>query len=188
MPAADAEPAATLPAASLEVNSAQKDEAVAATPARAASKRLSIPWGQVGSWAALILLVTAIGWAAIQYRQIIANLWPQSASLYAALGMPVNVRGIALVNVAYQQDFEDGQPVLAVTGKVVNISDKEMVVPGIRVVLTDEEKHELYHWTFDPGVPSLKAGAESSFVTRLSSPPPEARNLNIRFLDIGESQ
>jgi predicted Zn finger-like uncharacterized protein len=140
---------------------------------------------QIAGWAALILMVVGIGWSAVQYRQTIANLWPESASVYAALGMPVNVRGMALINIAYQQDFEDGQPVLSVTGKVVNISNHELPVPGLRVVLTDDSRHELYRWTFDVGVPTLKAGAESPFVTRLSSPPPEARNLNISFADAG---
>jgi predicted Zn finger-like uncharacterized protein len=144
------------------------------------------PPAQVAGWAVLILMVAGIGWSAVQFRQTIANLWPETASVYAALGMPVNVRGMALVNIAYQQDFEDGQPVLSVTGKVVNISNHELPVPGLRVVLTDDSKHELYRWTFDVGVPTLKAGAESSFVTRLSSPPPEARNLNITFADASQ--
>jgi hypothetical protein len=99
--------------------------------------------------------------------------------------MPVNLRGIALTDVAYQQEFEDGQPVLSVTGKVVNVSDRELPVPELQVVLTDDSRRELYHWTFDAGIPTLKPGAQSAFVTRLSSPPADARNLNIRFADAG---
>ena len=72
--------------------------------------------------------------------------------------------------------------------KVVNICGRELPVPEISVVLTDDAKHELYHWTFDVGVPTLKAGAESPFITRLSSPPPEARNLNVRFADSGAGE
>ncbi|MSP94805.1 MAG: DUF3426 domain-containing protein [Alphaproteobacteria bacterium] len=139
--------------------------------------------GQLVGWAALIIVVVAVGWSVVQFRQTIANLWPQSASLYAALGMPVNLRGIALTDVAYQQEFEDGLPVLSVTGKVVNVSDRELPVPELQVVLTDDARRELYHWTFDAGVPSLKPGAESAFTTRLSSPPADARNLNIRFAE-----
>ena len=114
----------------------------------------------------LVLMVVAIGWSVVQFRQTIAQLWPQSASLYAAIGLPVNLRGIALTDVSYKQEFEDGQPVLSVTGKVVNISDREQPVPEIRVVITDDARRELYHWTFDAGVPTLKPHAQSSFVTR----------------------
>jgi predicted Zn finger-like uncharacterized protein len=148
----------------------------------------SVAIAQMIGWAALILLLGGIGWGTVQYRQTIGSLWPQTASLYAALGLPVNVRGVALTNIAYKQEYEDGQPVLSVTGKVVNISDREVPVPEIRVVLLDDAKHELYHWTFDAGVPSLKPGAESPFMTRLSSPPAEARNLNVRFADTGETR
>ena len=143
---------------------------------------------QTSGWAALVLLAVSVGWSSVQFRQDIADMWPQSASLYAALGMPVSANGITISNIAYQQEVEDGQPVLAVSGKVVNVGDRELPVPVIRVVLTDGAKNEIYHWTFDVGVPSLKPGAESPFVTRLASPPPEARNLNIRFAQAGDSQ
>jgi predicted Zn finger-like uncharacterized protein len=145
-------------------------------------------FAQSAGWAALIALIAAIGWASVQYRQTIASLWPQSASLYAAVGLPVNVRGIQLTNISYQQEYQDGQPVLSVTGKVVNISNRELPVPEIRVVLLDDAKHELYHWNFDAGIPTLKPGGESTFVTRLSSPPPEARNLNVRFAESGDAR
>jgi hypothetical protein len=139
-------------------------------------------------WLALLLLLGTIGWATIAYRETIASVWPPSASLYSLLGMPVNVRGVALTNIAYKQEYEGGQPVLSVTGKIVNVSNREQSVPEIRVVLMDDAKRELYHWTFDAGVPTLKPGAETPFTTRLSSPPADARNLNVRFAETGDSR
>ena len=140
------------------------------------------------AWAALILLAVMIGWAAVQYRQTIVEMWPGVSPLYEVLGLPVEAEGIALTDIAYQHEVEDGQPVLSVTGKIVNVSDRELPVPIIRVMLSDQDQHEIYHWMFNSGVQSLKPGAESSFVTRLSSPPAEARNLNIRFAEAGETQ
>ena len=145
-------------------------------------------FAQSAGWVVLIALIAVIGWASVQYRQAIVGVWPQSASIYAAVGLPVNVRGIQLTNISYQQEYQDGQPVLSVTGKVVNISNRELPVPEIRVVLLDDAKHELYHWNFDAGIPTLKPGGESTFVTRLSSPPPEARNLNVRFAESGDAR
>jgi hypothetical protein len=145
-------------------------------------------FAQAVGWLALIGLLGSIGWASITYRETIASVWPPSASLYSLLGMPVNVRGIALTNIAYKQEYESGQPVLSVTGKIVNVSDREQPVPEIRVILMDDAKRELYHWTFDAGVPTLKPGAESPFTTRLSSPPADARNLNVRFAEAGDSR
>jgi predicted Zn finger-like uncharacterized protein len=145
-------------------------------------------FAQTVGWLALILLIGTIGWGTIKYRETIASLWPQSASLYSVLGLPVNVRGIKLTNVAYKQEYEDGQPVLSVTGMVVNVSKSDQAIPEIRVVLLDDAKHELYHWTFDAGIQTLKPGGESPFMTRLSSPPAEARNLNVRFVEKGETR
>ena len=140
------------------------------------------------AWAALILLAVTIGWAAVQYRQTIVELWPGVAPLYEVMGLPVQSEGITLTDIAYQHEVEDGQPVLSVSGKVVNVSDRELPVPIIRVMLSDSDQHEIYHWMFNAGVQSLKPGAESPFVTRLSSPPAEARNLNIRFAEAGETK
>jgi predicted Zn finger-like uncharacterized protein len=81
-------------------------------PVRARGRRLHL--AQAVGWAVLLLMVGGIVWSAVQYRQFIANVWPESASVYAALGMPVNVRGMALTNISYKQDIEGGQPVLSV--------------------------------------------------------------------------
>ena len=153
-----------------------------------AERSWAVRLAQGAGWVVLFVLIGAIGWSIVQYRLTIASLWPQSASFYAMIGMPVNVRGIALTNIAYRQEYQDGQPVLSVTGKVVNVSNKEQPVPEIRVVLLDDAKHELYQWTFDAGIPTLKPGGEGAFVTRLSSPPAEARNLDVRFAEAGDKR
>jgi predicted Zn finger-like uncharacterized protein len=145
-------------------------------------------FAQSVGWLALIGLLGSIGWASITYRETIASVWPQSASLYRLLRMPVNIRGIAITNITYKQEYESGQPVLSVTGKLVNVSNREQPVPELRVVISDDAKRELYHWTFDAGVPALKPGAESPFTTRLSSPPADTRNLDVRFAEAGDSR
>jgi hypothetical protein len=85
----------------------------------AAAHRLggaSQAWPRAGSaWLALVLV---IGWSGMRFRQEIATLWPQSASLYAALGKPVNTTGLAIGHVSYRNETQDGQPVLAITGQL----------------------------------------------------------------------
>jgi predicted Zn finger-like uncharacterized protein len=137
--------------------------------------------GVVGGWAGLVIVILVIGWGAVSYRQQIARLWPQSASLYKVLGLPVNARGLAFTDVNYKRETEDKQTVLAVSGKLVNISGHERAVPQIRVILTGDRGHELYHWDFTPEVSVLKAGQSASFLTRLSRPPDGARHLTLEF-------
>ena len=76
-------------------------------------------------------------------------------TFYAALDMKVNLRGIEIAGVTYQNQLENGEPVLAISGKLVNVSGHELPVPPLRVSLSNDSNRELYHWTFDAGVTTL---------------------------------
>jgi predicted Zn finger-like uncharacterized protein len=141
--------------------------------------------GLAVGWAALAAILVTIGWSAVRFRQDIASLWPQSSSLYAALGLPVNARGIAFTDVTYRRESDDGQAVLAVSGNLVNISTHELSVPAVRVALIDDDRRELYHWNFTPNVVTLRPGQIAPFLTRLPSPPAGARHIEIRFAEHG---
>ena len=140
----------------------------------------------VGGWAALILVVLLIAFAAVRYRQDIATIWPQSAGVYSSLGLQVNSSGIDFRQVEYRRESEDGQVVLAVSGQIVNAGQRELPVPQtVRVTLSDASNHELYHWTFKPTATVLAPGQTIPFNTRLSSPPAAARHLEVRFAKDG---
>ena len=116
------------------------------------------------------------------YRQDIAAIWPQSASVYSGIGLKVNAGGIDFRNVASKRESEDGQPVLVVTGEIVNLASRDLPIPQtVRVTLNDGDKRELYHWDFKPGAATLKPGGTLPFRTRLSSPPVAARELVVSF-------
>jgi predicted Zn finger-like uncharacterized protein len=133
-------------------------------------------------WIGLIAVVLLIGLSAVRYRQEITVIWPQSAGVYSSLGMNVNAHGIDFTDVDYHRESEDGQVVLAVTGRIINKGSRELPVPqNVRVTLSDASNHELYHWNFAPGIQTLKAGQTTSFHTRLSNPPATARHLEVRF-------
>jgi hypothetical protein len=141
--------------------------------------------GLIAGWLGLVAVILVIGWSTLTYRQQIATVWPQAASVYAALGLHVNTRGLDFVDVAYHHETEDGQQVLAVSGKLVNISAHEQSVPPIEVTLTDDSKRMLYHWSFNSSVQTLRPGQQVAFMTRLSSPPSGARHLELRFAAAG---
>jgi hypothetical protein len=54
-------------------------------------------------------------------------------------------------------------------------------VPPIRLVLLDENGNQLYQWTEKLKVDRLKPKQEEQLVARLSSPPPNSRELVIEF-------
>lgn len=150
-----------------------------------ASMRRGRVVGTIG-WAALVLFVAGSIYGVVQYRRDIATFWPATAKLYEAAGAPINLVGFELAQVSYERQDENGLPVLAIKGQVVNISDETKPVPRVRVALLDDKQKELYHWTFALAEPELKPKGKASFVTRLSSPPVGARDLEVRFVERGE--
>jgi hypothetical protein len=150
----------------------------------APSKRRS--FGRYGPLAAVVLLGLALVAAAYQFRVDIVRVWPQSASLYGLVGMEINTRGLWFRDVTYEREFQDGMHILVLEGRIVNITGEPQSVPPVRVSLRDAEQRELYHWTFTVDEKRLDADASSPFVTRLSSPPLDARDVEIRFVQPGD--
>ncbi len=136
----------------------------------------------VAGWAGLFVVVLLIAFAAVKYRQHIASIWPQSAGVYNSLGLAVNTSGLDFHKVNYRREAEDGQIVLAVSGEIVNTSSRQLPVPQtVRVTLSDDNKRELYRWTFKPSVTVLAPGQSAPFLTRLASPPSAATTLEVSF-------
>lgn len=174
----EAIPAPVQPEPMLRAPRPQQGAPAPARPLRPLLPMLGVALG----WIGLIAVVLLIGLSAVRYRQEITVIWPQSAGVYSSLGMNVNAHGIDFTDVDYHRESEDGQVVLAVTGRIVNKGARELPVPqNMRVTLSDASNHELYHWNFAPGIQTLKAGQSSAFHTRLSNPPATARHLEVRF-------
>jgi len=150
------------------------------------TRNWSAPAGLAAGWVALAAFVVLIGWAGIRFRQEVAMLWPQSASLYAALGKPVNIRGLEFSSLSYHQENQDGQAVLAITGRLINITSHELSVPRIRMTLTDDDKRVLDQWSFSTGVTTLRPGQAVTFVQRVTSPPSGARHAQAQLAENGE--
>ena len=153
-----------------------------ATPTRRApGEQTAVAAGWIGLAAILLLIV----WGGVRYRDAIASVWPQTSTLYAALGMPVNTRGIAFTSVSYRRETEAGQQVLTVNGTLVNVSGRDVPVPNIEVTLTDNGQRKVDHWVFSPGISNMKPGQRTAFATRRTNPPSEARHLEMAFAEAG---
>ena len=148
------------------------------TPLFEAEPRSAV-WAQRAAtatgWIGLVLILFLIGWTGIHFRQDIATLWPRSASLYKSVGLGVNPRGIEIVDVRNSVNRQNGARVLVVSGKLVNISGRELPVPQIRIALLDGSQRELYHWPVLAAVATLRPGQSEPFQTRLADPPRAAQ-------------
>src|SRR5262245_5966521 len=147
---------------------------------RAAHRRAQ--WPVSGLPAALLALV-AFNAALIGWRAEIVRFLPQTASLYAAIGLPVNLRGLAFADVASATEAHDGVPVLVVEGTIVSANERAAEVPRLRFSVRNRNGQEIYAWTALPSRSVLAPGETLTFRSRLASPPPEAHDVLVRFFN-----
>lgn len=157
--------------------SSPEDDLVGPRPWQLALARAIVGVG----WIGIVVVILALGWAALIYRPQLIEYWPQSASLYASIGIKPDLAVLKFSDVGYRSTIEDGQPMLTVSGRLVNDGAKEMSVPVIRAVLIDDAHREVYHWTFSPKQLTLPPGQSTKFASRIASPPSAARHLELHF-------
>jgi hypothetical protein len=137
--------------------------------------------GSYREWAILVSSAAVIATIVIGLREPIVRALPSAAALYAMAGLPVNLRGMDFADISYERHFENGVSVLAITGKIVNLTEREKLVPKVRFSLWDDAQQELYHWSMKIRHKPLAPNKSAIFVARLASPPTNVRAVEIRF-------
>ena len=131
----------------------------------------------------LIVVLTAVLLGVLQWRATVVRHFPQTASLFSMLGMPVNLRGLTFQEVKSKGEFHDGVMVLVVEGVIVNLTRNTLDVPRLRFSLRNGAGHEVYAWTALPTRNTLGSGDGLPFRTRLASPPADGRDVIVRFFN-----
>ncbi len=139
-----------------------------------------IVWGATGA----ALAASASGM--VMFRQDVAELWPRSASAFAALGLDVNVYGLEFYDLAVERDFSGATPVLVVSGEVRNIGRDDKAVPPVRISLRDNNSHEIFELVNAITDQPIAAGAAVPFQIRVENPPTDAVDLEATFASFGE--
>jgi len=147
--------------------------------ASARSQRLRAQFGPP----ALILLLSLCIMALVAWRTTIVQFVPQTASFYAAIGLPVNLRELVFNNVKIAKETRDGVPVLLVEGNIVSTSKYPVQVPRMRFSLRNAAGQEIYSWTAMPDRSILAPGATLPFRSRLASPPSDGHEVVVRFFN-----
>jgi hypothetical protein len=178
-PLAPAEPSASEPTAPTPPPF-EDIETVAARRARELAKRRR--WRQPG-WSTAILALIAVNLALVGWRSDIVRWLPQTASLYAAIGLPVNLRGLSFANVTTEKETHENVQVLIVEGLIVNDGKRPAEVPRLRFAIRNQSGQEIYSWTALPARNVLLAGEAMQFRTRLASPPREGQQVLVRFFN-----
>jgi len=138
---------------------------------------------QQSSWTTALLVLIALNLALVGWRSDVVRWLPQTASLYAAIGLPVNLRGLVFTNVATEKETHDGVAVLLVEGTIVNAAKRAVEVPRLRFAIRNQDGHEIYSWTALPDRNALMPGEALPFRSRLASPPREGQQVLVRFFN-----
>jgi hypothetical protein len=129
----------------------------------------------------LLAALAAAGALGLLGRDAVVRAVPNLAGLYAALGLPVNVRGLEFRHVTGRSDIDDGMPVLAVEGEIANVAARSVAVPALRLALRGAARDELYAWIVEPPKRAASPGESLRFRARLPAPPADAKEVTVRF-------
>jgi predicted Zn finger-like uncharacterized protein len=157
-------------------------ESVAARRIKRPPPRRNAGW-QAPVWSIAILLLLAINIGLIAFRADIVRLFPQTAAVYSALGLEVNLRGLVFTELVIRKETQDGTPLLVVEGAIKSVSKRDINVPRLRFAVRNAKGHEVYSWTALPAHNTIAPGATMPFRSRLASPPPEAHAVLVRFFN-----
>lgn len=141
--------------------------------------------GAIAGWILLVLFVIVFFGSALAFRGDVARIWPATAALYRAVGLPIE-SPLKFRQVENEVQTENGLTVLALKGEIVNEHDRTLAVPRVRVAFRDRAGQEIYHYFFAVPEAELEPGATAEFVTRVSSPPAGASDVVLRFVEPGE--
>jgi predicted Zn finger-like uncharacterized protein len=135
------------------------------------------PIGLPTACAAMGALVLAL----MIWRVDVVRLLPQTAGFYRMVGLDVNLRGLMFKDVKITSETVEGKPVLVIEGVIVGETSKPVELPRLRFSVRDAQGAEIYAWNAVLEQPILRPGEKAWFKSRLASPPPEGRNIDVRF-------
>ena len=132
-------------------------------------------------WTALILVLFAFNVALIGARSEVVRFFPQTASLFASVGLPVNLRHLKFENMRISKETQEGLSALVIEGTIISVASKPTEVPRLRFAARDASGQEVYTWNALPSRSILGPGEKLDFRSRFVSPPPNATDVMVRF-------
>lgn len=132
-------------------------------------------------WVALVLLLLGVNIAIVAGRHQIVRYLPQTASLFASIGLPVNLRNLEFEGIKISKETQDGVSILIIEGNIVNTVGTATDVPRLRFAARNASGQEVYTWSMQPARSILGPGDSLPFTSRLAAPPADAVDILVRF-------
>ncbi len=145
-------------------------------------------WRPCGALAPAVVLagLAVATMTAVAARATIVSIAPATASVYASVGLPVNLLGLSIAKVhATIAQQTEGPGELVVSGEIENLRDAKMSLPNVRLTLRGEDGREMYVWTAKGPKTSLNAHERVAFRARLAAPPNGVCDVLVKFAEPG---
>ncbi len=138
-------------------------------------------------WTAVILVLVACNVALVGARSEVVRYLPQTASLFAAIGLPVNLRNLKFENVKISKEAQDGVDTLVVQGAIASEAGKPVAVPRLRFAARNSTGQEVYTWTMPPPRSILGPSERLEFRSQIPAPSADARDVMVRFVTANDT-
>jgi predicted Zn finger-like uncharacterized protein len=119
----------------------------------------------------------------VTWRSDVVRWLPKTASLYAAIGLPVNLRGVVFTAIRTEAGNRNGVQVLTVAGTLVSTSAVSVKVPRLRFAIRSRSGDEIQSWTAPPPKTVLAAGETVLFQSQIEAPSREGAQVLVRFVN-----
>ena len=128
------------------------------------------------------IVATVIGaMALIGLREKIVRISPRAAAPYAAVGLPVNLDGLAFAGVRSRVEREGTRKALVVEGEIVNLRRDANLLPPLALSVRGADGQDKYAWTTRAPKQRLEGGERIAFRARLAAPPEDGAEVLVRF-------
>lgn len=151
----------------------------APAPARIPAGRSFI--GAVAALASIAFLV-----AFVDGRENAVAAVPDLAGLYEAIGLPVNLQGLAISDLTGRRHMTGDSARLTVSGVLVNLKEDDQPVPGLIVELRDSAHHPIRAIAIAPPVARLAGLDSKAFQVVIDDVPKTAIDVAVRFAPPGQ--
>lgn len=163
----------------IEAEAELTEETAAAAPKLPIWKRVdpkvAAGWG--GYAFSLVLFVVVM----ILARGPVVQMAPAMAGIYQLFDIPVNIRGLAFVNVQQSWQVNEGRIELQVEGEIANLTKRYKTMPRLIIGGLSEDRKEVFRWVAQVREKPLLPNETARFSTQMPAPPQSARHLLIRF-------
>ncbi|ACG77045.1 conserved hypothetical protein [Phenylobacterium zucineum HLK1] len=150
------------------------------TPPRPTARAGRAGAGAALAWAGVAATVAAVT-AVVMFRAEVARVWPASAGLFAAVGLPADRLGLVFDDVKSQAALQGGRPVLSVTGAIRNTRSETVTAPALKVSLLDRAGKPVAARIARPLNADIPPGAKRYFAIAIPDPPAGSATLDIAF-------